>query len=900
MASSASLSAASAAKVRCVIHFSATNEDEAICALTETTFDRILDFSNKWKRLVGAQGDVARVFRRRNICSHVAVCMRLLTQVLDFTTDSLTQPGFTELKEGLQGMCLCCTQSQRIAALEQEVVDTQKHFQTAKDDVVLTFGRLKEMLEKRCQEFITTLQSQEDKLISGKKAEKPQLDQQRAAISTQARSLDQLLASSPDSALVGMLNKLKQRLASLERQPHARKQQEGGLSKVKFDTQKMASLQREIAALGWVVNENLQKAAQDVLVLNSFVHIINELRQEVSDAQAHFAAMRQEVNATCDRLQQTVERKRTELNNAIRQQEECFLSPIEDEKSFLEEHRASLAAHAVIGEHLLDISSNTTLLGTLKRLKARLDNLESRARPPRRAQTSPPWTLSMDEDLLSYLEQSIGEVGHVLFDSDPSASAGEQPGTVIHVGQGTGYKGAGWVLVRWDKSGRAKWQRHGGGGKYESHDTGPRQQPHNPVLRKYTPIAVSDPRQPRLTGFTRRIHDQKERAALTDQSQRLEEKEAAILAEVSALEKEIADAKKHFASTEDDINTTFDRLQKTLENRRLEIIESIQVQQEKFLTAKKAEKPPLDQQQADVATMRSLAQHLVTLPDSAFVSTLAKVKKRLDSLEAKSPERHAETCGLSKVTFDTEDQADLESSIASFGHVETDSPAPNTDEMEELHEISKPPDGPFGPVTIGVSGSAAGFGWRPFSGSVLTTTNTTTSHGKGFALTGLTRSPFGFGQPTTSTGTLSAVSSNPVSTGFTGSPFGFGQPTTSTGTLSAVSSNPVSTGFTGSPFGFGQPTTSTGTLYGVSSNPLSTGFTGSPFGFGQPTTSTGTLSFMSSGVYVDGFIVGGGTTVKFNPPSGLDTMSKSGVTTSINTRHQCITAMKEYENKSLE
>lgn len=43
-----------------------------------------------------------------------------------------------------------------------------------------------------------------------------------------------------------------------------------------------------------------------------------------------------------------------------------------------------------------------------------------------------------------------------------------------------------------------------------------------------------------------------------------------------------------------------------------------------------------------------------------------------------------------------------------------------------------------------------------------------------------------------------------------------------------------------------------------------------------------------------------GTTIKFNPPSGQDTMSKSGVTTNINTRHQCITAMKEYENKSLE
>ncbi|XP_035288063.1 nuclear pore complex protein Nup98-Nup96 isoform X2 [Anguilla anguilla] len=43
-----------------------------------------------------------------------------------------------------------------------------------------------------------------------------------------------------------------------------------------------------------------------------------------------------------------------------------------------------------------------------------------------------------------------------------------------------------------------------------------------------------------------------------------------------------------------------------------------------------------------------------------------------------------------------------------------------------------------------------------------------------------------------------------------------------------------------------------------------------------------------------------GTTLKFNPPSGSDTMVKGGVTTSINTKHQCITAMKEYENKSLE
>ena len=43
-----------------------------------------------------------------------------------------------------------------------------------------------------------------------------------------------------------------------------------------------------------------------------------------------------------------------------------------------------------------------------------------------------------------------------------------------------------------------------------------------------------------------------------------------------------------------------------------------------------------------------------------------------------------------------------------------------------------------------------------------------------------------------------------------------------------------------------------------------------------------------------------GTIIKFNAPTGQDSMMKNGVTTNIQTRHQCITAMKEYEAKSLE
>lgn len=43
-----------------------------------------------------------------------------------------------------------------------------------------------------------------------------------------------------------------------------------------------------------------------------------------------------------------------------------------------------------------------------------------------------------------------------------------------------------------------------------------------------------------------------------------------------------------------------------------------------------------------------------------------------------------------------------------------------------------------------------------------------------------------------------------------------------------------------------------------------------------------------------------GTTIKFQPLLASDTMLKNGTNTTISTRHQCITAMKEYEGKSME
>ncbi|XP_077448682.1 nuclear pore complex protein Nup98-Nup96 isoform X1 [Stigmatopora argus] len=85
-------------------------------------------------------------------------------------------------------------------------------------------------------------------------------------------------------------------------------------------------------------------------------------------------------------------------------------------------------------------------------------------------------------------------------------------------------------------------------------------------------------------------------------------------------------------------------------------------------------------------------------------------------------------------------------------------------------------------------------------------------------------------------------------------------------------------------FGSFGTSTSTGGLFG------STNTTANPFG--GATSLFGGSGFSATQQP--------GTTVKFNAPTGNDTMVKGGVTTNINTKHQCITAMKEYENKSLE
>ncbi|NWX20069.1 NUP98 protein, partial [Aegotheles bennettii] len=141
-------------------------------------------------------------------------------------------------------------------------------------------------------------------------------------------------------------------------------------------------------------------------------------------------------------------------------------------------------------------------------------------------------------------------------------------------------------------------------------------------------------------------------------------------------------------------------------------------------------------------------------------------------------------------------------------------------------------------------------------------------------------------------GLFGSTTFNQPATSSTSTGFGFG---TSTGTSNSLFGT-TSTGgglfsqnnafAQNKPAGFGNfgTSTSSGGLFGT------TNTTSNPFGSTSGSL-FGPTSFTAAPT---------GTTIKFNPPTGTDTMVKSGVSTSINTKHQCITAMKEYESKSLE
>uniref|UniRef100_A0A1B6CZW3 Nuclear pore complex protein Nup98-Nup96 n=2 Tax=Clastoptera arizonana TaxID=38151 RepID=A0A1B6CZW3_9HEMI len=180
----------------------------------------------------------------------------------------------------------------------------------------------------------------------------------------------------------------------------------------------------------------------------------------------------------------------------------------------------------------------------------------------------------------------------------------------------------------------------------------------------------------------------------------------------------------------------------------------------------------------------------------------------------------------------------------------------------------------------------------PVFGGTNTSLFGQSSQPSGGGLFGSTTPAPAFGQTQTTQPSFGGFTSNTGSTGL----FGSQQNATTTGTGLFGSSGTSAFGQTKPTFGAFSSSTSGGGLFGQQPQ------TQSPSIFGQ-TASTGTTNLFGSSTGFGSTIgVSGttGTTVKFSPVTGTDTMIKNGVSQPISTRHHCITCMKEYETKSLE
>ncbi|KAM9319705.1 LOW QUALITY PROTEIN: nuclear pore complex protein Nup98-Nup96 [Gastrophryne carolinensis] len=194
---------------------------------------------------------------------------------------------------------------------------------------------------------------------------------------------------------------------------------------------------------------------------------------------------------------------------------------------------------------------------------------------------------------------------------------------------------------------------------------------------------------------------------------------------------------------------------------------------------------------------------------------------------------------------------------------------------------------PFGGGT-GAFGATSTFGQTTGFGATQTTGFGTSAFGANNNTGGL------FGTTQNKPGGLFGTSTfSQPATSSTSTGFGFGASTGTTNSL--FGSTNTGGGLFSSPNNaFGQTKPSTFGTFGTSTSSGglfgNTQTTSNPFG-GTSGNLFGASTFSAAP---------SGTTIKFNPPSGTDTMAKGGVTTNINTKHQCITAMKEYESKSLE
>ncbi|KAL8601403.1 hypothetical protein ACOMHN_042407 [Nucella lapillus] len=108
--------------------------------------------------------------------------------------------------------------TEKINKLDIQESNAKTTFKAMKDELKATFDDLRRSLDVQEQNLNSQIQQREETYLANRKSLKLDLENNMAAVSAHKSTAERVVSAAPDSALLGMLGKLKSRLDALESQ----------------------------------------------------------------------------------------------------------------------------------------------------------------------------------------------------------------------------------------------------------------------------------------------------------------------------------------------------------------------------------------------------------------------------------------------------------------------------------------------------------------------------------------------------------------------------------------------------------------------------------------------------------------------------------------------------------
>ncbi|KAL8601419.1 hypothetical protein ACOMHN_042423 [Nucella lapillus] len=152
--------------------------------------------------------------------------------------------------------------TEKINNLDIQESDATTTFKAMKDELKATFGDLRRSLDVQEQNLNSQIQQREETYLANRKSLKLDLENHMATVSAHKSTAERVVGAAPDSALLGMLGKLKSRLDALESQvlPEV---PEMAVGRLVLDQNTVRKTKEALAAIGRLTDPS---TAQQVLL----------------------------------------------------------------------------------------------------------------------------------------------------------------------------------------------------------------------------------------------------------------------------------------------------------------------------------------------------------------------------------------------------------------------------------------------------------------------------------------------------------------------------------------------------------------------------------------------------------------------------------------------------------